>query len=128
MTQTAAVVAAIALVALSLFQIALALGAPWGAAAFGGSNPGVLPTRLRITSAVAGLVVYPFIALFILDAGGILDIGLAGESAQLWMWVLTGLFAFGTLLNLISRSKVERWWAAVSAIIAICCAQIASSI
>ena len=43
------------------FQASLAVGAPWGAAAFGGGHPGVLPTSLRGTSAAA-VVVYSGLA------------------------------------------------------------------
>lgn len=39
-----------------LFQVALAAGAPWGAAAWGGAHDGVLPPALRAGSAVAALV------------------------------------------------------------------------
>jgi hypothetical protein len=38
------------------FPIALALGAPFGAAAWGGATPGPLPANPRIASAVAGAV------------------------------------------------------------------------
>lgn len=38
------------------FQLALALGAPWGEAAWGGRNVGVLPADLRAGSAIATLV------------------------------------------------------------------------
>src|SRR6188768_2016924 len=41
------------LTAVAAFQAALALGAPWGAAAWGGSHPGVLPAEQRISSALA---------------------------------------------------------------------------
>lgn len=109
---------------LTVFQIALALGAPAGAAAWGGSYPGVLPTRLRVASAVVGVFFYPPLALLILDSGGVIDIG--WDVSPLWLWILTGLFLLGTLANAASRSKVERIWAPVSLVLAICCAVIAA--
>ena len=119
------VIAAIAVVALfviALFQIALALGAPWGVAAYGGSNVGRLPTRLRIASAVAGLAVYPLIAWTVWKAG-------AGEVAGLWMWLLTGLFTLGAIMNFASRSKVERWtWGPIASLVAICCGLLAAGL
>lgn len=39
-----------------LFQVALAIGAPWGAAAWGGANAGVLPTGFRVASGVSALL------------------------------------------------------------------------
>ncbi len=53
MTLIAVVVALVLFAALVVFQLALAAGAPWGRAAYGGQNPGVLPGRLRVSSVVA---------------------------------------------------------------------------
>jgi hypothetical protein len=41
------------------------------------------------------------------------------------MWVVTAYFALGAVVNLISRSPVERMWAPVSLATAICSAVIA---
>ena len=122
--EIAAWVAAALLAVLTVFQLALALGAPAGSAAWGGGYPGVLPTRLRVSSALVAIFVYPPMALVILDSGGAISIG--WDVNRLWMWVLTGLFALGTLSNFASRSRVERYWAPVSLVIAICCAIIAT--
>jgi cell shape-determining protein MreD len=119
----AAIIAAVLIAALTVFQIALALGAPAGAASWGGANPGVLPPRLRVSSAVAGVLVYPPIAVLVLESGGVIDLG--WDVSPGWLWVLAGLFMLGTLANAASRSKVERVWAPVSLAVAICCAVIA---
>lgn len=106
--------------ALVAFQIALALGAPWGAASYGGSNPGILPTRLRVVSSIFGFAVYPFVILFVMDVSGVADTGLAdGDQNELWLWVLTGIFGLGALANFASRSKIERIWGPVSLILSI---------
>lgn len=120
----AAVVAAVLLGVVTAFQLALALGAPWGAAAWGGSYPGVLPGRLRLASGFVAVFFYPPITLLILDSGGVLDIG--WNVGRLWLWVLAGVFALSALANVASRSKVERLWAPVSLAIAVCCAIIAT--
>lgn len=119
----AAVVAAVLLVIVDVFQLALAFGAPAGAAAWGGTNPGVLPTRLRLASAVAGLFFYPAIILIVLEAGDVIDIG--WEVAQVWLWVVVGFFSLGVLANLASRSRAERIWAPVSLGIAVSIAFVA---
>ena len=124
----AGILAVVLLGAIVIFQIGLALGAPWGAAAWGGRNPGVLPTRLRIASAVVGLVVYPIvIALVLASAGLIADDWLPFDGTVI-MWVLAGLLGLGALLNLFSPSRAERNWAAVALTIAMCCAIIALGI
>lgn len=119
-----AVIAATLLAIISLFQIALAAGAPWGAASWGGRHPGKLPTGYRIGSAVAGLFFYPAVAFLVLGSAGVLgdettSAGVAG------LWVLTGLFALSTVINFISPSKVERIWAPVALVLTACFAVLA---
>src|ERR671918_1861551 len=121
-----AVIAAALLLILIGFQLALAAGAPLGAAAWGGQNPGVLPGRLRGTSAFVGLVVYPLILAVILAAVGVIGDDWLPFDPVIAMWVLAGFFTLGVLVNAISRSPLERIWAVVSAGLAVCCAVIAS--
>lgn len=125
--ETAAIIAAVLIAVVAVFQIALALGSPAGAAAWGGAHEGVLPTRLRVASGIAGLFFYPVILVFVLDAGGVIDTSLGnGSTARLFMWLLTGLFTLGALANFASKSKVERYWGPVSLVISICCGIIAA--
>ena len=126
--KVAATVAVIFLTVVVVFQIALALGAPLGKAAWGGQHQGVLPKRLRIASGVAAFLVYPFIIVTVLGAAGVIDAGFPPGNTSTVMWILGGLFAFGGLANLASRSTLERYWSPVSIAIAICCAIIASKL
>jgi hypothetical protein len=109
----------------TLFQLALAFGAPWGAAAWGGSHPGTLPVRLRVASAIVALVVYPLIGLSILITSSPVQIGGIPATGDVMMWLFCGLFSVGAIANFASRSRAERIWGPVSLIIAICCAVIA---
>jgi hypothetical protein len=122
-----AILAVVLIAIVAVFQLALALGAPLGAAAWGGRNQGVLPTRLRIASGLVAIVVYPLIALYVLASAGLIDQGRLATGAT-GMWVLTGLFALGTVANLASRSRIERVWAPVSLVIAVCCGIVAAGI
>jgi hypothetical protein len=124
----AAIVAVVLLAVISAFQISLAFGAPWGSAAWGGSHAGTLPTRLRIASLVAGLLLYPFLILFVLDSAGVLTPTWVPGTGRAGMWVLTGFFAVGTIANFASRSKKERMWGPVSLAIAGSCAIVATAI
>jgi hypothetical protein len=123
----AAILAVVLIAIVAVFQLALALGAPLGAAAWGGRNQGVLPTRLRIASGLVAIVVYPLIALYVLASAGLIDQDRLATGAT-GMWVLTGLFALGTVANLASRSRIERVWAPVSLVIAVCCGIVAAGI
>ena len=120
----AAVVAVTLLTVVAVFQIGLAVGAPWGAAAWGGKYQGVLPAGLRVVSGVAGILVYPLIALFILRAADLIDVAWLPGGA-VGMWIVAAVFTVGALANFASRSKVERAWGPVALAIAICSAIIA---
>jgi hypothetical protein len=119
----AAWIAVFLLAVVTVFQLALAFGAPLGAAAWGGRHPGVLPTRLRVASGFVAVFVYPVLAVFILGTANVIDGDM--DANPLWLWILAGLFLLGALANFASRSKVERWWGLVSLGIAVCCAVIA---
>jgi hypothetical protein len=120
------VVAVALLGVVGVFQLALAFGAPLGRAAFGGQHDGILPTRLRIISGVAGAVIYPLaIALVVASAGWVDDDWVPGGGSAA-MWALVGVFSIGALVNAASRSKLERYWAPVSLVIAACCGIIAA--
>ncbi|MET0566696.1 MAG: hypothetical protein ABW021_09670 [Acidimicrobiia bacterium] len=124
----AAVVAAALLGVIAAFQLALALGMPARGMAWGGQYEGTLPVGLRITSGVAGVVIYPLATLLILEAAGMTDFEIIPDVGPVGMWVFTGLFALGGLLNLVSRSKAERVWAPVSMLIAVCCGIVAAGL
>jgi len=128
MVKIAAGIAVMLLAVVIVFQLALALGAPLGKAAWGGQHEGVLPTRLRIASAVAAFLIYPLIIVAILGSAGFIEGDLLPVSEGPLMWAFGGLFTLGGIANLVSRSKLERGWAVVSIAIAICCAVIASAV
>lgn len=121
----AAILAVVLLVAVAAFQVALAFGAPWGAAAWGGQNPGVLGRKLRIASGVAGIVVYPLIIALVLASAGLIDDGWLPVDGTVIMWALAGLLGVGAVMNVASRSRPERNWSAVALTIALCCVIVA---
>ena len=123
----AAAVAVGLLVVVAVFQLALALGAPFGKAAWGGAHDGVLPMRLRAASAFVGLVVYPAVIAVVLSASGVIDADLVPGRGAVTMWVLATIFLLGAMANAVSRSRVERGWAPVSLTIELCCGAVAGS-
>ena len=70
-------------------------------------------------------MVSPSLAATILAAAGLVDDDWLPIDPTVAMWILAAFFAVGTVLNAISRSKPERIWAPVSAVLALCCAVIA---
>jgi hypothetical protein len=94
-----------------LFQFALALGAPWGAASMGGKFPGVYPPKMRVIALVNALIIFG-LTVIVFSRAGMCFPKLFGfsESAN---WFVVAFTAIGTLLNTITPSKIERIWAPV---------------
>ena len=97
-----AIVLAVLLTGLAGFQVALAIGAPWGRAAYGGGSA-VLSTRLRVASVVAAIL-WSGAAVVVLGRGGVLDVPLTG----ILIWVVVGLLGLGVIANAATRSRLER--------------------
>jgi hypothetical protein len=91
----------------SLFQIALAAGVPWGAYAYGGARVGKLPVGFRINSVVAAVVMFAISGHYLAQLGvftPLLDS--AGNSVV--NWVLVAFTGLSAIANNITRSKLER--------------------
>jgi hypothetical protein len=97
------------------FQVALALGAPYGAYAMGGAYPGRWPPRLRIAALVQAIVIAG-LAVIVLSDAGLVAPGLADDLPSL-VWLAVAFSALSTVLNAISRSSGERRiWLPVAAL------------
>lgn len=121
-----AVASAIGFLAIAAFQVALALGAPLGEAAWGGGNVR-LPARLRIASGVA-TVVWVLAIIIVLGRVGIEVVPLPFAIFRWGTWVLVGLLVVGALMNFASRSRWERFiWGPVALVLAVLCFLIARS-
>ena len=117
-----AVLAVVVLAGLAVLQALLAAGRPYGHLAWGGQHR-VLPRHLRIGSA-ASIVLYAVIAAVVLGAA------LRSPDVPGWLqvalWVLTGYFVLGIVLNGISRSRPERLvMTPVCLVLAGCCLVVA---
>lgn len=100
----------------ALFQLALALGAPWGGFAMGGAFPGVYPPAMRIAALVQIVLLGAFALIVFVRAG------LAAprwQAAARWAaWVVVVLMGVGVVLNLITPSGMERLiWAPVAVLL-----------
>ena len=87
------------------FQFALALGAPWGAYAMGGSFPGRFPPPLRAAAIVQGVVIGLLAVVVLWDAGVVLR-EIATSFPGL-IWVPVAVSALAVVLNAISRSALN---------------------
>lgn len=114
-----------------LFQLALAAGAPWGAAAYGGRAvqlDGRLPTRYRVASAGTAVILTGALWLVLAASAVINPAPLSEDLLDVGVWVLVGLFALNTVGNLAGRHPLERWGAGgITALLTVSCAWIAAT-
>ena len=109
-----------------LFQLALALGAPWGAYAMGGAFPGTFPPAMRAAAAVQ-IAILAVIAAVVLSAAG-LTIQAWRPVARRMVWIVVALLAVGVVLNLITPSSLERLiWAPVALLLFLSALRVALS-
>jgi len=108
------VAAGVLLGGVTVFQVALAAGAPWGRVAWSGSHEGTLPGDLRVASAVAAVL------------WGAVTVAVAAEvprsagAQRALLRAVAGVSVVGAALNLASPSPAERaLWAPVSAAVAV---------
>jgi hypothetical protein len=121
--RTAALAAVVGFGCLAAFQLALALGAPLGHAAWGGSESH-LSTGERVGSAIS-VVFYCAAAWVVLGRAG-----LTGDSRRLVFsrgtWFLAVVFALSALMNFASQSSWERsLLGPTAALLAILCVVVA---
>jgi hypothetical protein len=103
-----AIGAAVGFGGLAVFQVLLAAGAPFGAAAWGGTNKGALPQGLRVGSGIA-ILVYGAAASVILARAGFRVRCVSRTLAKFGSWVVVVLLTFGSLANFASQSPWERY-------------------
>ena len=118
-TAIAAYTFAFLILATILFQLALALGAPWGNLAMGGRFPGRFPIGMRI-AAIAQALILGFLALIVLARARIYPSYLH-EFSRTAIWGAIAITTISFIMNLITPSRLERAiWAPVALILTAC--------
>jgi hypothetical protein len=124
--RAAAVAAAIGFVGIAVFQVALAAGAPWGHAAWGGAHAH-LSTAQRIGSAAA-VVVWTAAVLIVLARAGFWRAGKLARLFRWGTWFFAALSAIGALLNFASQSRWENFiFGPLALVLTILCIVVARS-
>ncbi|MDQ2913206.1 MAG: hypothetical protein M3T56_08115 [Chloroflexota bacterium] len=125
-TRRAAVTAAVGFGVVAFFQLLLALGAPWGQAAWGGGQEGTLSQELRFASTIS-MVIFIGAAIIVLGRAGYWGTRFS-DLFRRGTWVLAVLLALGALMNVASSSIWERFlWAPVALLLAFACLVVARS-
>ena len=101
-----------------LFQIALALGAPWGHLAMGGRFPGKFPPAMRATALVQAAVLALLAVTVAIKARLVLEhFYPVSETA---IWVVVAISVLSLIMNLVTPSRGERiLWAPVALVLAL---------
>ena len=122
----AALIFALVTACVVAFQIALALGAPWGAYAMGGASPGRYPPALRV-GALLQAAVLALLAVVVLSDAHLVMPALSGSLPWL-IWVAVAFSGISVVLNAITRSSVERrLWLPVAIVMLVCSLVVALS-
>lgn len=107
-------------------QLTLAAGLPFGALAWGGGHR-VLPSKLRMGSALAALILAAAAWVLLARAGSVPP-GATSAPVRILAWVFAGYFALNAFANLRSRSVAERAvMTFVASLLAVCFAVVARS-
>jgi hypothetical protein len=122
---------ATALLALAVaFQVGLAVGAPWGWAAYGGravTGAGALPAAYRCASGGAALTLLGAMWIVLASVSLVGRGPLSGSVLTVMLWCLTVVLVLNTLGNARGRHPAERWGAgSVTALLAVFCAVLAA--
>ena len=113
MSKIAASIYTVVAAGLTLFQLALAAGAPWGEFAMGGAFPGQFPPTMRVAAMIQAALIAGM-ATVVLARAGIFFTGWMRRVRWL-IWIVVGYGVIGPVLNLITPSAGERaLWAPVA--------------
>ena len=119
MTRIAAIVFAVINLGVVAFQIALALGTPWGEYAMGGAFPGQYPPVLRAGAVLQAILLVGF-TVVVLACAELIQVRWL-RMARWLIWVVVAFFVISLVLNLITPSAGERaLWVPVVSLLLIC--------
>jgi len=116
----AAIIAVVLFTGMSIFQLLLVLGLPFGRLAYSGKYE-KLPSKMKIISLV-GIVIFVFATLSVLERAGIITIFNNLMLVTVFIWIIAVYLAINTLMNAISKSKWEKLiMTPISLTLAVCC-------
>jgi hypothetical protein len=110
--QIAAIAAAALITVVAIFQLALAMGAPYGGAVFGGKAPtraGVLTPPFRVL-AVTQAIILVLLGWIFLARAEVVGIPLLGAGSLAWItWAVVVFLFVNMAANLTAPHPLERW-------------------
>ena len=105
-TSIAAVIVIVIFMGMSILQLLLVLGKPYGKLAYGGKHE-VLPTNYRIMSVIA-VAIFLITTFFVLVKVELITEFPFPDITNLGIWFFAFYLALNTLANATSKSKMEK--------------------
>jgi hypothetical protein len=102
----AAIAFALVVTGVVAFQVALAIGVPWGSYAMGGAFPGRIPPRMRVAALVQAALLALITAIVLARVALVLPSW--SEAARWLIWGVVGVTVVAVVLNAITPSAGER--------------------
>ncbi len=109
--QYSSVAASVLIAGVAAFQVALALGLPYGEAVLGGRAPtrsGVLTAPFRAL-AVGQALMLTLLGWVLLARSGLVGIPMGSGPLRAATWVIVGFLVLNALANLTAPHPLERW-------------------
>ena len=101
------IIGAVLLLLVAVAEVLLIAGLPLGEFTMGGQHK-VLPPIYRVFAA-SSIITQLFGAAIILQGGGYMDMWFSAKVTKIICFVFAGFFVINTFMNLISKSKKEKY-------------------
>ena len=102
-----AILAAIIFTSLTVLNLLIIFGAPLGEFTMGGKYK-ILPSEMKIP-AIISLCMQIFAIIIVLQAGGVINLWFSKNVTRIICYVYSGYLIINTFMNLISKSKKEKY-------------------
>ena len=102
-----ALIVLVIFIGLSVFQLLLVLGKPYGKMAYGGTQEAILPTKFRLLSALA-IIIFLIVSILVLVKIEIIENFPFPEIAGPGTLFFALFMALNTIANATSKSKSEK--------------------
>ena len=103
----ASIIAAVLLIIMAFLEVLLIIGLPLGEFTMGGQHK-VLPPMLRLAAA-SSIVTQLFAAAIVFQGGGFMKMWFSQKVTMIICFCFAGFFVINTFMNLISKSKKEKY-------------------
>lgn len=101
------IIGAITFGIIAILTLLVTMGFPLGEYTMGGQHK-ILPAKMRYAGALSLLIQLAAI-IIILQVGGIAEFGIPKGAAKIACFLFAGYLSLNTLMNLVSKSKKERY-------------------